>query len=286
MDGIRPKVANRADQAIAEIAGRQYGIATLTQLMAAGLSSRAVYRRVGVGRLHRIHRGVYAVGHRALSSEGRWMAAALACGEGAMLSHRSAAELWRLLPATRRWVDVTVPGVGGRTKRRGILVHRSLALTADSNTRHRGIPVTTPARTIAELRRVATSDEVRRAAQQAEFLGLQLDGEAPRERTRSELERRFLLLCRRHRLPVPEVNVSVGGYTVDFLWRRRRVIVETDGWQAHRGRTAFEDDRARDVQLRLLGFEVIRFTYRQVTEEPDLVARTLRALLRARTPEG
>ena len=104
---MRPKVANLADQAVAEIAGRQYGIATLTQLVAAGISSRGVYRRVQAGRLHRIHRGVYAVGHRALSSEGRWMAAVLACGEGAVLSHRSAAELWRLLAASHRWVDVT-----------------------------------------------------------------------------------------------------------------------------------------------------------------------------------
>src|SRR5919198_3748870 len=120
MDGMRPKVANLADQAVAEIAGRQYGIATLTQLVAAGISSRGVYRRVQAGRLHRIHRGVYAVGHRALSSEGRWMAAVLACGEGAVLSHRSAAELWRLLPPRGGNVHVTVERAGSRRQRHGI----------------------------------------------------------------------------------------------------------------------------------------------------------------------
>jgi very-short-patch-repair endonuclease len=286
MDGMRPKVANPTDWAIAQIAGRQHGVAVLTQLKAAGMSSRAVYRRVESGRLHRIHQGVYAVGHRALSSEGRWMAAVLACGEGAVLSHRSAAELWGLLPASRRWVDVTVPGDAGRVRRRGIRVHRSLTLVAGCITRERGIPVTTPARTMADLGRVARPDELRQARRQAEFVGMRLGDEAPSERTRSELERRFLRLCRRHRLPLPEVNVEIGGYTVDFLWRERRLIVETDGWQAHRGRAAFEDDRARDVQLRLLGFEVIRFTYRQVTKEPALVARTLRALLTAPATAG
>jgi very-short-patch-repair endonuclease len=275
---MREELAIR-DRVLAEIAGRQYGIVTSTQLNAAGILPDAVTRRVRAGRLHRIHRGVYAVGHRALSSEGRWTAAVFACGKGAVLSHRSAAELWRFLPASRRWIDVTVPGDGGRMKRRGIFVHRSLTLTAEFITRLRGIPVTTSARTIADLGRVATPDELHRALRHADFVGLDVGEGAAKERTRSELEGSFLRLCRRHRLPLPEVNVEVGGYTVDFLWRDRRVIVETDGWQAHRGRVAFEDDRGRDARLRLIGYTVVRFTYRQVTEEPALVAETLRALL-------
>lgn len=97
--------------------------------------------------------------------------------------------------------------------------------------------------------------------------------------TRSELERRFLLLCRRHRLPTPEVNVRVGPFIVDFLWRDKRLIVETDGYRFHRGRSAFEGDRARDVELKLRGYEVVRFTYRQVVERASPVARTLRVLL-------
>ena len=97
--------------------------------------------------------------------------------------------------------------------------------------------------------------------------------------TRSELERRFLRLCRRHRLPTPEVNVRIGPFIVDFLWRDRALIVETDGYRFHRGRSAFEGDRARDVELKLRGYEVVRFTYRQVVDEAAGVARTLRALL-------
>jgi very-short-patch-repair endonuclease len=207
------------------------------------------------------------------------MAAVLACGDGAALSHRSAAALWKLLPATRGVVDVTVPGTGGRRRRPGIRLHRSPLLTPAVSTLRSGIAVTTPARTLADLRRVAPPDELRRAIRQAEVLGLEIGGEEGVDRSRSELEHLFLRLCRRHRLPPPEVNVRIGPFLVDFLWRDRRLIAETDGYRFHRGRTAFEDDRARDVELKLLGYEVVRFTHRQVMGEAGLVARTLRALL-------
>jgi very-short-patch-repair endonuclease len=100
------------------------------------------------------------------------------------------------------------------------------------------------------------------------------------DKTRSELERRFLALCRRHRLPMPAVNLRVGGLTVDFCWTEERLVVETDGYQAHRGRAAFEDDRARDLRLRALGFEVQHLSYRQVLDEAERVADILRAVLR------
>jgi very-short-patch-repair endonuclease len=141
--------------------------------------------------------------------------------------------------------------------------------------------VTTPARTIDDLRRVLRSDRFEAVLHRAELLRLDVgkqQGFEP-DHTRSELERRFLRLCRRHRIPSPEVNVRIGPFLVDFLWRDARLIVETDGYRFHRPRSAFESDRARDVELKLLGYTVARFTYRQVVSEPSRVARTLRVLL-------
>jgi very-short-patch-repair endonuclease len=146
--------------------------------------------------------------------------------------------------------------------------------------RHRGIPVTTPARTIADLRAVVSPSELRRAIRQAGVLGLPTGFDAPEDRTRSELEHRFLKLCARHRLPRPEVNVRIGSLTVDFLWRKRRLIVETDGYRYHRGKAGFEDDRSRDLELRTLGYEVTRLSYRQVVDEPAKVAQALGATLK------
>jgi very-short-patch-repair endonuclease len=149
--------------------------------------------------------------------------------------------------------------------------------------------VTTPARTLSDLRRVVATPgrrglispkELRRAIRQANVLGLPVGEEERQERTRSELERDFLRLCRRHRLPAPEVNVRVGPHLVDFLWRERMLVVETDGYRYHSGRVAFEDDRARDLELRALGYEVVRLSSRQVVEEPGAIADTLRAVLK------
>lgn len=265
------------DVQVARIGASQHGVISTAQLSGVGLDSDAITRRTRAGRLHRIHQGVYAVGHRGLGIEGRWMAAVLACGRGAVLSHRSAAALWRLLPIANGRVTVSVPVVGGRAKRPGIRLYRSSTLIAGQVTRRLRIPVTTPARTIADLRRTAPPSLLRRAIREAELLGLETGiEEAVPER--SELERLFMRLCR-HRLSMPEVNVPVGRFTVDFLWRERALIVETDGYRFHRGRQAFEDDRARDVELRMQGFEVIRFSYRQVTQDPNGVAAALRATL-------
>jgi very-short-patch-repair endonuclease len=231
--------------------------------------------------LHRIHRGVYAVGHRRLSDEGKWMAAVLACGEGAVLSHRSAAVIWRLLPTQPGYAHVTVPGHAGRKQRIGIRVHRSSTLHPAQTTLRFGIPVTTPARTLADLRRCATLEEVRQAHGRAEVRGYPLDGQELGEPdfTRSELERRFLRLCRQHSLPRPEVNVRVAGFVVDFLWRERWLVIETDGYRYHRGHAAFEYDHRRQARLIALGFEVVRFTWHQVVNHPDEVIAALRARL-------
>jgi very-short-patch-repair endonuclease len=221
------------------------------------------------------------VGHSRLSNEGRWTAAVLACGPGAALSHRAAAALWRLLPPRRGLVDVTVPGSAGRKQRRDIRLHRSTTLTQQATTLRLGISVTSPARTLLDLRRIATPEELGRAHRQAEVFGYQLDDAARIEPdpTRSELERRFLRLCRQHPLPSPEVNAQVGDCVVDFLWRRARLIVETDGYRYHRGRAAFEHDHARQARLIALGYEVLRFTWRQVVDEPEKVIAALRARL-------
>jgi very-short-patch-repair endonuclease len=239
-----------------------------------------------------VHRGVYAVGHARLSPHGRWMAAVLAAGSDAVLSHRSAAELWALLPLVAGVSHVTFSSAAGRKKRQGIRVHRSRTLGPGDRTLRQNIPVTTPTRTLLDLARDVCPAELARARRQAEFRGLPLDEsrlDGSRrlpdgiDRARSELERRFLALCRRHRLPPPEVNVRIGRYEADFLWRDQHLIVETDGWATHRGRVAFEQDRSRAMALALDGYEVIRVTWRQVWQDPATVAAAVRARLRSRS---
>jgi very-short-patch-repair endonuclease len=208
------------------------------------------------------------------------MAAALACGDGAVISHRSAAELWGLLKSRDESVDVSRPHAGGRRRRPGIRLRRCQSLTQGHTTLRMGIPVTTPVRTVVDLRRAASEKEVRRAIRQAGVLGLPLGHEVERDRTRSDLERDFTRLCQRCRLPPPEVNVRVGPHLVDFLWRDAHLVVETDGYRYHRGRQAFEDDRGRDLDLRARGYDVLRLSYRQVTEEPERVAAAVGDALR------
>jgi very-short-patch-repair endonuclease len=278
------------DAIVAQIAANQHGVVSFAQLTTAGLHKSVISRRARASRLTRIHRGVYAVGHAGLSQEGRWMAAVLACGPTAVLSHRSAGVLWQILPLpspsnvagpaeAHSVIDVTVPGDGGRQRRHGIWVHRSLTLLPGQTTRRGGVPVTKPARTLEDLRRVLPLDRFAATLRQAEFLRLPLGERFEPDHTRSELEGRFLALCRRHRVPKPEVNERVGPFIVDFLWREGRLIVEVDGWESHRTRSAFEADRARNARVKLLGYDVVRFTWRQVTEEGAAVAATVRALL-------
>ncbi|HEX6752967.1 MAG TPA: type IV toxin-antitoxin system AbiEi family antitoxin domain-containing protein [Solirubrobacterales bacterium] len=269
------KVAN-ADRLIAKSAERQHGVVSIAQLHAAGLSDDAVLGRVRSGRLHRIHRGVYAVGHPGLSLHGQWMAAALT-GKGAAVSHRSAAELWELLKPAGGPIDISIPGSSGRARRAGLHLHRRVALEIRAITRRHGIPVTKPAQTIADLRGNVSPKELRRAIRQANVLGLPIGPETGRDRTRSDLERDFLRICRKYRLPAPEVNVRVGHHLVDFLWRGSHLVVETDGYRYHRGRQAFRDDRARDLELRRRGFEVLHLDEEQLEDEPEKVAEVLRA---------
>jgi very-short-patch-repair endonuclease len=279
-------VKRRRDAAIAGIAAWQHGVISVKQLRSLGVPSSAIGDRFTSGRLHRIHRSVYAVGHPNIGNEGRWMAAVLACGEGAVLSHSSAAELWRIRhprgPSAASegfLVHVTLPGTSGGRRRKGIAIHRSRTLSPADCTLRDGIPVTRPGRTLADLRRILPPRQFAAALREAEFLGLPTGDQFGSDHTRSELEARFLALLRRRRLPQPEVNVLVDRFVVDFLWRSRRLIVEVDGWDSHRTRSAFEGDRARDARLKVLGYEVVRVTWRQIEDDAAAVAQTLLALL-------
>jgi very-short-patch-repair endonuclease len=244
-----------ADRLAARIASNQHGVIRVGQLMRAGLSRTQVKLRLRAGRLHRLHRGVYAVGHTNLSTEGRLIAAVFACGPKAALSHDSAAYLWSFLPRCPPLHHVTIPHAHGKTRRKGIVLHRSRTLTPSDVTRRKNIPLTTPART-------------------------KLDMGWTTERTRSDLERKFVSLLRAHALPPPAVNARLGPYEVDFLWRAERLVVELDGYAYHSSRASFESDRRRDRELQARGFVVLRFTYGEVVDRPGMVVATLKRHLR------
>jgi hypothetical protein len=248
------------------LAARQYGVVTRAQLVAVGMSEEAIARRMRSGRLHRLHRGVYAVGHTALSQHGRWLAAVLACGDGALLSHRSAAALWGLRPTSATMIDVTVPPGNGHRTKDHLRVHRRTRTPEV----HCGIPVTSPYCTLADLAAAKIPrHQLARAAEIAERRGLavfELD-----DRTRSPLEDAFLALCPEP----PVVNGKVEGLEVDFHWPDARLVVETDGHEHHGTRAAFERDRARDQRLVAAGWSVLRFTHRQVLGEPERVRAIL-----------
>src|SRR3954469_1084949 len=282
------------DGRVARIAARQHGVVTLRQLEEAGVTREATYKRARRGRLHRLHRGVYAVGHRAPNWHGRWMAAVLACGEGAVLSHGSAAALWKLLKPLDGPTHVSIPTTTGRTARRGIHFHRCPALREPSSspsylpsrggrggrlpTYRYNIPVTTINRTIEDLDGAVPSYLLRRARRQAELKGIHLKGSESR-RARSDLEEDFFALCCRYRWPLPETNVKLGRWEVDFLWRADCLVVEIDSFLYHRGSVAFHDDHARDLDLRRLGFTVLRYSELQLEDEPHRIAADVAAAL-------
>jgi very-short-patch-repair endonuclease len=215
------------------------------------------------------------------------MAAVLASGDSAVLSHTSAGELWGMVRRRRppspaavdAQVHVTVTSETGR-RRPGIVIHRSRTLRPQHVTQRHGIPVTKPARTLVDLRRTLSPKRFAAALREAEFLRLPIDENLGPDGTRSDMEKAFLGICRRRRLVLPKVNVRISGFDVDFLWPERRLAVEVDGWDTHKTRSAFEDDRARDLKLKLLGYDVVRFTWRQLTGDPAGVAGALRELLR------
>jgi very-short-patch-repair endonuclease len=207
------------------------------------------------------------------------MAAVLACGEGAALSHMSAAALWGLLRPESGPIDVSAPSKSGRRRRVGIRIHRCTSLRAEQITERYRIPVTTPTRTIEDLRAIAPPYLVRHASRQAELARYPLGPGVRGDGTRSDLELDFLTLCAQHGIPRPRVNVRIGRWRVDFLWSADRVAVETDFFDYHRGSVAFEDDHQRDLDLRRAGFAVRRYTGAQIRNQPALVVADLREVL-------
>lgn len=224
----------------------------------------------------------------------------LACGDGAVLSHASAAAHWNIRPTAAALVDITVPVRSGRRRRKGVRVHRSSRLAANEVTRHQGIPVTTVARTLLDLADVLPDQALKRAIDEAEYQRVLDMGTLvaaargnpgrrgkrvlvlatnPAELTRSELEERFLALVERHGLPRPQVGVPLMGYEADFLWPEHRVIVETDSRRAHATRKRFETDRLRDRRLLRAGYRTVRLTDRALRYDEDAIAADLAALL-------
>ena len=271
------------DWRLAQFAAAHHGVVSRKQLREMGFDDNAIRRRIAAARLHRLYRGVYAVGHTVLNGHGRWLAATLATG--GVLSHRSAAALWGIRPTAAAKVDVTVSHTSGVRSTSAIAVHRPRR--AIQATTHEGIPVTTPGQTLADLAMALPRRQLEKAAEMAEALRLHVRipaGHPGAKRlqeatahdlthtTRSPLEDAFLELCDAHGIPRPLVNTVVEGYEVDFCWPEQRLIVETDGHAHHGTRAAFERDRARDARLTALGWRVMRFTERQVRTEARSVA--------------
>jgi very-short-patch-repair endonuclease len=294
------------DRWLAALAERQYGVVGRRQLVEAGWSTGAIEKRIRNGRLHPLYAGVYRVGHRLVQREGQWLAAVLASGPDAVLSHWSAAALWMIRPNSRSIIDVTDP----RKSRTwdGINRHHK-ALPTDEITVEEGIPVTTVPRTIFDLAATEPVDAVQSMLKEAEYrnlwdrlslwdlverypgrrgvrrvrVALERLKEEPAGHERSPLEERFAPFLRRHRLPLPRFNdwIILGDkrYQVDCHWPGTGQIVELDGWGSHKTRSAFRDDRARDRRLRVAGYSVTRITWNQLDDEPETVAADLRALL-------
>ena len=294
----------KIEQRVAALAARQHGVVTRAQLVHAGISPDGVDRRLAAGRLRSLARAVYAVGPF-VPPRAREMAAVLACGSGAVVSHRSSAAAWQILPErARALVEVIV--TRGHPRPRGVRVHRVRVLYADEVTKRDRIPLTTPARTLFDLACSAPQRDLERALAQALSQGLttaarvrELLARHPRRRgtdrlrrllaegahpvlTRSEAEDRFLELVRHVNLADPEVNAPVHGFEVDFIWRAEGLVVEIDGFAFHSSSTAFETDRRRDAVIAAAGLRVMRVTWRQMVDEPAAVmVRVAQALARS-----
>jgi hypothetical protein len=304
------------ERAIIKRARLQHGVISLTQLLEMGLTRSAVHKRGSNGRLHRVHRGVYSlVPVNLLRKEAHWMAAVLACGPRAALSHQTAAAHHGLRGTDRAKIDVTVPGRSGRRHPK-LDIHRSRTLTGADTTTVNGIPCTTVARTLLDLAEVVNHRALERAFDQAEILEVldlrALNDQIHRNRTRagarsvkrilnehyigstltqSDLEEAFLALCRRISVPQPELNRWIDLHDdepmiwADFVWRGQRVIVETDGGRFHGTHQARERDPRRDQRATLAGWRPVRTTWRQVTRRPRELEAILPALLVER-PSG
>lgn len=290
----------RSHSALADLAEIQYGAVSYRQLRRMDFSKGHISRSYEASRLRRIHRGVYAIGHSELSAHGRCRAALLAFNDNAVLSHRSAGWLWGLFAACPAEVDVTTPVKG---RRRGIRIHRVVAISdQDWGTLER-IPVTSIPRTLVDLAATEPKRELERAVDRARRRGLldldaidrllgrriQLPGakhlkeilslyrKPTADRARSELL--FLDALEKEGLPLPAINVWVEKWEIDAYWEAERFAVEVDGWETHGSREAFENDRLRQEEMKLAGIDCIRISARRIEKEPEQVAKRLRILL-------
>ena len=297
------------DAWIAALARGQHGIVARHQLVRAGITPAGIRHRLDRGRLHAIHPGVFAVGHLVLSPRGWWMAAVLAGGEGAVLSHRAAAALHGLIDQTPDLADVLV--LRNRERRRGFRPRRVRTIPDEDRAQVDSIPCTSVARTLLDLALTMRERDLDRALRRAEELR-SFDGfaiarvlrrgrpgtaalrqavavyardEATMRRLRSELERHFLSLPRAHDFVLPATNVVVatpwGEHEVDTLWSAERIVVELDGWWAHQDRESFRRDHRLAMDVRAAGYDVSRLTWDQVVVSgPQTVQRLARILPR------
>jgi predicted transcriptional regulator of viral defense system len=289
------------DARIAALARRQHGVVSFRQLRAIGLGEDAIAYRAKTGRLHRIHRGVYAPGHAILSLKAQFMAAALAAGDGAAISHAAAAHLLGLLSFNATRIDVSS---SRRLQPTATLrPHQTRTLGPQDVTTVDGIPTTTVARTLLDLAATAPQRHIERALDQAEILRVfdaraideqlaRANGRATKRLaaalhrhrdgptlTRSELEEAFLALIDRAGLPRPRTNTRVCGVEVDAYWPEHRLVVEVDSYRYHRSRRSFESDRRRDIALQAAGIRAARITDRRIATEPQRVAGDLQRLV-------
>jgi len=279
------------------LARLQHGVVTRAQLHEHGYGDSAIYHRVERGRLHRVHRGVFAVGSPNLSQRGRWNAAVLAAGAGALLSHGSAAQLWGIRAARAGRIEVSISHRASR-RVRGVTLHRRRCLDERDRRARHGIPVTSPIRTLTDLASSLRGSQLEAAVNEADKLDL-LDPERLRGAldqmtgqpgvavlrtlldrgtfvlTYSELERNFLPVVRRVGLPLPETGLMLNGFEVDFFWPDLGLVIETDGLRYHRTPAQQACDRERDQAHTAAGLTQLRFTHEQVRYEPEYVVRIL-----------
>jgi hypothetical protein len=296
----------RSHSRLADLAEEQYGVVSYRQLRELGFSKGHVYRAHEADRLRRIHRGVYAVGHAGLSAHGRCRAALLAFNDNAVLSHRSAGWLWRLFPVCREEVDVTFAGKG---RRKGIRIHRVLAISDRDTATLERIPVTSLSRTLFDIAATEPKRELERAVDRARRRNLldldaidQMLGRRGRvpgaaqlkqalalyrkpvfDRARSELL--FIDAIEKEGEHLPVLNCWVGKWEVDAYWEAERFAVEVDGWETHGSREAFENDRLRQEEMKLAGIDSIRISARRLETEPERVAKRIRTFLTRRRAE-
>jgi very-short-patch-repair endonuclease len=288
--------------AIARIATRQSGALTRKQLGLAGLDESAVDRRARNGLLHRIHRGVYVLGHEALAKYARESAALPAAGERAVLSHISAASLWGLAPTTAPRADIHITTIGAKVRSRpGLEAHRSATLEPGDVRRVHGLPVTAPARTLLDLaatgypqldrafgdahaQRLVTAREIELLLERTgpcrgsrALRDLMSDNASGFTRSRAEQLLRELILSAK--LPLPGFNARVAGYEVDAVWPEQRLVIEVDGYAYHGHRGQFECDRRKDLALTAAGYRVVRVSWRQLTQEPFALVAVISASL-------